>query len=90
MNDMYPMIGGRRLICNSKIDPLRDPCAVILDTNVIKDIGAFYFGSRLINQDLKKDSSVYSHSMSLYSFNNRNSRPLLSTWIERALIKTRW
>ena len=54
MNDMYPMIGGRRLICNSKIDPLRDLCAVILDTNVIKDIGAFYFGSRLINQDLKK------------------------------------
>lgn len=50
----YTTIGGRRLIRNSDFDARRLPCAVILDTNVVKDIGAFYFGNRKIQPGLKQ------------------------------------
>lgn len=46
MDALYPVIGGRRLICHSEVDTLHEPYALILDTNVIKDIGSFYFGHR--------------------------------------------
>lgn len=42
MDALYPVIGGRRLICHSEVDTLHEPYALILDTNVIKDIGSFF------------------------------------------------
>lgn len=54
MHILYPTVGGRHLICNSEIDPLNQPCALILDTNVIKDIGSFYYGHNQINPELRQ------------------------------------
>lgn len=54
MDALYPVIGGRRLICHSEVDTLHEPYALILDTNVIKDIGSFYFGHRQISPKLRQ------------------------------------
>lgn len=54
MDTLYPTIGSRRLISNSDFDALHAPCALVLDTNVVKDIGAFYFGFRTIDSELKQ------------------------------------
>lgn len=51
---LYPAIGGRRLICNSEVEPLKQSCALILDTNVIKDIGSFYYGHNQIKPELRQ------------------------------------
>lgn len=54
MCTLYPVIGGRRLICNSDWDSPYMPCALTLDTNVIKDIGSYYYGSQQIKPELKQ------------------------------------
>lgn len=54
MDTIYPAIGNRRLISNSDFDALHAPCALVLDTNVVKDIGTFYFGSRKIDPELRQ------------------------------------
>lgn len=54
MDALYPVIGDRRLICHSEVDALHEPCALILDTNVIKDIGSFYFGHRHMSPELRQ------------------------------------
>lgn len=54
MDALYPVIGGRRLISHPEVDALHEPCALILDTNVIKDVGSFYFGHRQISSELRQ------------------------------------